>query len=163
MAIAEQQTVSLTIEAFKSQCSPLGKRVLDSSEYFAKRHEHNQVQIADVVHAMFWHTTTLAELQRVGINPQEALQSFVGIMKNGLKKTKPAGSIQDIFNVALEMSMHAESSRVRAGDILMAIYTSPTEAGEAFKEALQVNHKRRVRLPSALKGAIYRIENPHEA
>lgn len=165
MTTLEQGTKTPTVEVFKSKCSPIGKRVLESSEYFAKRFKHDQVEISDIAHALFWNAAILEELKKVNIGSEQALRSFVAKTNRDGNIYISAGSIQDIFNVALEESTKAGASRIRAGDILMAVYNSPTSAGEALREALFFlsGQRKGTSFPTQLRSVINQVEKPWAA
>ncbi|MDO8620763.1 MAG: hypothetical protein Q7R31_00545 [Candidatus Levybacteria bacterium] len=163
MTTAEKKTGIPTIEEIESQCSPSGKILVKSARWFAQRHRHDQPEVSDMVYAIFWNTTTRAELETADIDYERARKTFEEIIKSGLNKNKPAGSIQDIFIVADKNRMESGSPQIRAGDWLMAIYSSPTEGGEAFREALiSVSGERSVGLVSALKASIRLEESLRE-
>lgn len=159
---AEKKTESPIIEAFKSECSVNGKKLLESADSFAQLSKHD-LGVQDIATTLFWNTTILEVLQEVNMNPQQACKTFIESMLSDRNKYKPSGSIQDIFNVAREESVKAGSSRIRAGDIMMAIYNSQTLAGKALKEALSSGKEKGVSFLPQLRNAINQVEKPWKA
>lgn len=160
--VMEQPAETPTIEAFKSECSINGKKLLESADSFARLSKRN-LGVQDIATTLFWNTTILEVLQEVNINPQQACKAFIESILSDRNKYKPAGSIQDIFNVAREESVEAGSSKVRAGDILIAIYNSQTLAGKALKEALSPVKEKGVGFLPQLRNIINQVEKPWKA
>lgn len=161
----EQTKTSFSIEAFKAQCSQNGIKVLGSAEYFTYVLNHNKLEVSDVARALFWNDAVKGVLKKINIDSEQALRYFVAKMNRDGNIYRSAGSIQDIFNVALEESTKAGASRIRAGDILMAVYNSPTSAGEALKEALFLlsGQQKGVSFPTQLRSTINQVEKPWAA
>lgn len=159
---AEQKIASPAIEELKSQCSSNGKKLLESADSFAQLSKHD-LGVQDIAITLFWNTTILEVLQEVHINPQQACKTFIESTLSDRNKYNPAGSIQDIFNVAREESVKAGASRIRAGDIMMATYNSPTRAGKALKEALGSGFEKGVSFLPQLRNAIDQVEKPWTA
>lgn len=159
----ERRTGIPNIEEIQSQCSPSGQILVKSTKWFAQRHKHNQPEVSDMAYAIFWNTTTRAELKTANIDHERARKTFEEIMKRGLSRNKPAGSIQDIFIVANKHRMEDGIPTIKAGHWLMAVYSSPTEGGEAFRAALlSVDDERSVGFISTLRASIKLEENLRE-
>ncbi|MEK7450871.1 MAG: hypothetical protein AAB662_02960 [Patescibacteria group bacterium] len=159
---AEQKRASPAIEELKSQCSSNGKKLLESADSFAQLSKHD-LGVQDIATTLFWNTTMLEALQEVHVNPQQACKTFIESISSARNKYKPTGSIQDIFDVAREESLKAGSSKIRVGDIAMAIYNSPTRAGRALKEALESGLEKGVSFQTELRSVINTIEKPWAA
>lgn len=160
---AEKKTESPIIETFKSECSVNGKKLLESAEWFAKRFKHDLVGVQDIATALFWNMAILEVLENLNISSPQATESFVETILSGRKNHKSTGSTQDIFNVALKESKQAGASKIRAGDIMVAILESTTTSGEALKEALSFSQEKGVSFLTQVRNEVRQVEKPWAA
>ena len=161
MTLVKQERENPTIDDFTSQCSPSGEKLLVQSVKLALRLDHHGLGISAVATALFWEGTIIETLQEIHIDSSLALKSFLERVLSGQSEDKPDNSLmQDIFSVARKESMESGASKVRAGDILIAIYNSPTLTGKALREALSPGREKGVSFLTQLRSAVDQVEKP---
>lgn len=167
MVTLEKGTTAASSEKWKEIYSLSGVRLLESAVAHAKELKQSSLRLTDIVLVLPQEETIQEIPHKLNLKP-EAIRKFLeSKLANSHSWPAPGvthdRSIGDIIKVAKKESEDQGASKIRAGDIMMAILESSTTSGQALKEALSSGKEKGVSFLNQLRHVINQVEEPWTA